>query len=181
MLWTYYGHLTNILQPSYEHLMKNLQTFYKTYYGHFTKHIMDILQTSYDQHLRNIWIFMNFWQSYKHLTNVSQTSYKKVINILWTSYEHFTCILWTTNEQHINIYKLLNILQTSRFYQHLTNILLTSYKHLTNLLYMITNKLQLMIYTSMEHSLLLLKLLVLALNSLDTLSDVRIKAFTLLF
>jgi hypothetical protein len=40
---------------------------------------------------------------------------------------------------------------------------------------------QLPIYTSMKHSLLFLKLLALALNSLDTLSDVRIKAFTLLF
>ncbi len=37
------------------------------------------------------------------------------------------------------------------------------------------------IYTSMKHSLLLLKLLMLALNSLDTLSDIRIKEFTLLF
>ncbi len=33
----------------------------------------------------------------------------------------------------------------------------------------------------MKNSLLLLKLLVLGLNSLDTLSDVRIKAFMLLF
>ncbi len=33
----------------------------------------------------------------------------------------------------------------------------------------------------MTHSLLSLKLLELTLNSLDTLSDVRIKAFTLLF
>jgi len=33
----------------------------------------------------------------------------------------------------------------------------------------------------MKDSLLLLKLLALVLNSLDTLSDVRIKAFTLLF
>jgi hypothetical protein len=33
----------------------------------------------------------------------------------------------------------------------------------------------------MKHSLLSLKLLALALNSLDILSDVRIKAFTLLF
>jgi hypothetical protein len=33
----------------------------------------------------------------------------------------------------------------------------------------------------MKHSLLLLKLLALALNSLDTLSDVRIKVITLLF
>jgi len=40
---------------------------------------------------------------------------------------------------------------------------------------------QLSIYTSMTHYLLSLKLLELALNSLDTLSDVRIKAFTLLF
>jgi hypothetical protein len=31
----------------------------------------------------------------------------------------------------------------------------------------------------MKHSLLLLKLLALALNSLDTLSDIRIKVFTL--
>jgi len=36
---------------------------------------------------------------------------------------------------------------------------------------------QLWIYTSMKHSLLSLKLLALALNSLDTLSDIRIKAF----
>jgi len=36
---------------------------------------------------------------------------------------------------------------------------------------------QLLIYTSMKHSLLSLKLLALALNSLATLSDVRIKAF----
>jgi hypothetical protein len=36
-------------------------------------------------------------------------------------------------------------------------------------------------YTSMKHSLLSLKLLALALNSLDTLSDIRMKAFTLLF
>ncbi len=47
--------------------------------------------------------------------------------------------------------------------------------------YMIMNKLRLSIYTSMKHSLLSLKLLVLALNSLDTPSDVRIKAFMLLF
>ncbi len=40
---------------------------------------------------------------------------------------------------------------------------------------------RLLIYTSMKHSLLSLKLLAHALNSLDTLSDVRIKAFTLLF
>ncbi len=33
----------------------------------------------------------------------------------------------------------------------------------------------------MKHSLLPLKLLALVLNSLDTLSDIRIKAFTLLF
>jgi hypothetical protein len=37
------------------------------------------------------------------------------------------------------------------------------------------------IYTSMKHSLLLLKLLALALNSLDTGSDIIIKVFTLLF
>jgi hypothetical protein len=40
---------------------------------------------------------------------------------------------------------------------------------------------RLSIYTSMKHSLLLLKLLVLVLNSSDTMSDVRKKAFTLLF
>ncbi len=40
---------------------------------------------------------------------------------------------------------------------------------------------RLLIYTSMKHSLLLLKHLALALNSLDTLSDVRIKANMLLF
>jgi hypothetical protein len=40
---------------------------------------------------------------------------------------------------------------------------------------------QLSIYTSMKHSILSLKLLELTLNSLDTLSDVRIKAFMLLF
>ncbi len=44
---------------------------------------------------------------------------------------------------------------------------------------MINNKLS--IYTSTKHSLLSLKPLALALNSLDTLSDVRIKAFMLLF
>jgi hypothetical protein len=38
-----------------------------------------------------------------------------------------------------------------------------------------------MIYTSMKHSLLSFKLLAVALNSLDALSDIRIKAFTLLF
>ena len=43
------------------------------------------------------------------------------------------------------------------------------------------NKLQLLLYTSMKHSLLPLKLLALALNSLDTLSNIRIKAFMLLF
>ncbi len=43
------------------------------------------------------------------------------------------------------------------------------------------NKLQLSIYTSMKHSLLSPLLLALLLNSLDTLSDVRIKAFMLLF
>jgi hypothetical protein len=48
-------------------------------------------------------------------------------------------------------------------------------------LYMIMIIHQLSIYTSMKHSLLLLKHLVLALNSLDTLSDIRKKAFTLLF
>jgi hypothetical protein len=40
---------------------------------------------------------------------------------------------------------------------------------------------QLLIYPSMKHYLLSLKLLALALNSLDTLYDIRIKAFTLLF
>ncbi len=40
---------------------------------------------------------------------------------------------------------------------------------------------RLSLYTSMKHSLLLLKLLEHALDSLDTLSDVRIKAITLLF
>ncbi len=40
---------------------------------------------------------------------------------------------------------------------------------------------QLLIYTSMTHSLLALKLLALVLSPLDTLSDVRIKAFMLLF
>ncbi len=39
----------------------------------------------------------------------------------------------------------------------------------------------LLIYTSMNRSLLLLKISALALNSLDTLSDVRIKVFMLLF
>jgi hypothetical protein len=47
--------------------------------------------------------------------------------------------------------------------------------------YMITIIHRLLIYTSTKHSLLLLKHLVLELYSLDTLSDVRIKAFTLLF
>ncbi len=47
--------------------------------------------------------------------------------------------------------------------------------------YTITIIHQLSIYTSMKHSLLLLKLLALALNSLVTLSGVRIKALTLLF
>jgi hypothetical protein len=47
--------------------------------------------------------------------------------------------------------------------------------------YTITINHQLSVYTSMIHSLLSLILLELALNSLDTLSDVRIKAFTLLF
>jgi hypothetical protein len=37
------------------------------------------------------------------------------------------------------------------------------------------------ICTSMKHSLLLLKLLALALNSLETLSDIRMKAFTIIF
>jgi len=49
------------------------------------------------------------------------------------------------------------------------------------LYYMITNKMQLSICTSMKHSLLSFKLLALALNSLDTLSDIRIKVFMLLF
>ncbi len=40
---------------------------------------------------------------------------------------------------------------------------------------------QLLIYPSMKHSLLSLKLFALALNSLDILSDIRIKAFMLLF
>jgi hypothetical protein len=40
---------------------------------------------------------------------------------------------------------------------------------------------QLSIYTSMKHFLLYLKLLALVLNSLDTLSDIRLKAFKLLF
>jgi hypothetical protein len=46
--------------------------------------------------------------------------------------------------------------------------------------YTITIKHWLLIYTSMKHSLLSIKLLALALNFLDTLSDVRIKEFTLL-
>jgi hypothetical protein len=51
-----------------------------------------------------------------------------------------------------------------------------SYKGLY--LYTITIKLRLSIYTSMKHSLLFKAL---GLHSLDTLSDVRIKAFMLLF
>jgi hypothetical protein len=47
-------------------------------------------------------------------------------------------------------------------------------------LYMIMIIHRLSIYTSMKPSLLSLKHLALALNSLDTLSDIRIKAFTLL-
>jgi hypothetical protein len=49
------------------------------------------------------------------------------------------------------------------------------------LFYMIMIKHWLSIYTSMKHSLPSLKLLALALNSLDILSDVRIKVFTLIF
>jgi len=48
-------------------------------------------------------------------------------------------------------------------------------------IYMIMIKHQLSIYTSNKHSLLSLKLLALALNFLDTLSEIRIKAFMLLF
>ncbi len=48
-------------------------------------------------------------------------------------------------------------------------------------IYAIMIKHQLSIYTSMNHSLLSLKLLALALNFLDTLSEIRIKVFTLLF
>jgi hypothetical protein len=47
--------------------------------------------------------------------------------------------------------------------------------------YTIVIKHRLSKYTSMKHSLLLLQLSALALNSLDTLSDVRIKAVLLLF
>ena len=47
--------------------------------------------------------------------------------------------------------------------------------------YKITIIHQLLIYTSMKHSLLFLKLLAITLNSLDTLSDIRIETFTLLF
>jgi hypothetical protein len=47
--------------------------------------------------------------------------------------------------------------------------------------YMIMINHRLSIYTSMIHSILSLKPLELALNSLDTLSDNRIKVFTLLF
>ncbi len=43
------------------------------------------------------------------------------------------------------------------------------------------NKLQFLIYTSMKFSLLSLKLLALVLNSLDTLSNIRIKVLMLLF
>jgi hypothetical protein len=47
--------------------------------------------------------------------------------------------------------------------------------------YTITINHRLSTYTSMTHSLLFLKSLELMLNSLDTLSDIRIKAVTLLF
>jgi hypothetical protein len=47
--------------------------------------------------------------------------------------------------------------------------------------FMIMIEHQVSIYTSMKHSLLPLKLLELALNSLDTPSKIRIKAFMLLF
>jgi hypothetical protein len=55
-----------------------------------------------------------------------------------------------------------------------------------HLVYTIMINYRLLIYTSLIHSLLPLKLLMLALNSLDnsfrlSLSDVRIKAFMLLF
>ncbi len=51
----------------------------------------------------------------------------------------------------------------------------------STIIYTIMIKHPLSIYTSMKHSLISLKLLALALNSLDTLSDVRIKAIMLLF
>jgi hypothetical protein len=57
----------------------------------------------------------------------------------------------------------------------------TSFQILIFTIYTITIIHCLSIYTSMKHSLLSLKLIVLALNSLDALSDVRIKLFTLLF
>jgi len=47
--------------------------------------------------------------------------------------------------------------------------------------YMIMILQKLSIYTSMKHSLLQTHLKVLVLHSLDTLSDVKIKAFMLLF
>ncbi len=57
----------------------------------------------------------------------------------------------------------------------------STFNLVNKLRYTITINHQLLIYTSMTHSLLSLKLLELALNSLDTLSDVTIKALTLLF
>ncbi len=48
-------------------------------------------------------------------------------------------------------------------------------------MYKITIIYRLSIYTYTKHSLLSLKLLALALNSLDILSDIRIKVFALLF
>jgi hypothetical protein len=54
-------------------------------------------------------------------------------------------------------------------------------KTFVTLMYMITIIHQLLIYTSMKHPLCLVKLLALALDSLDTLSGIRIRAFMLLF
>ncbi len=65
------------------------------------------------------------------------------------------------------------------FFRHLGSKLLNFFS--SSMLYTKTIIHRLSIYTSMKHSLLSLKHLALALNSLDTLSNVRIKAFMFLF
>jgi hypothetical protein len=65
--------------------------------------------------------------------------------------------------------------------QHGTQLLVLSFVH--NMTPNVLDKIGFVhnIYTSMKHSLLLITFKVLMLHSLDTLSDIRIKVFTLLF
>ena len=112
----------------------------------------------------------SFWGKFLHHVHIECFLY---VAMIWNLNEHKRTVrIWLRVSCTMGIWTIKNSHYPERFYNHSAPKLI---------LYMIMIKHWLSIYTSMKHSLLSLKLLALALNSLDTLSDIRIKAFTLLF